>query len=288
VFGVPKVVLTGIESFDVLVGGGFPRGSVVLLTGDFEAGQEEFLITSAERLAALRERRARSRGNVFIPGETIWMTMMRHGADLLQSVSTRFHPDFYKRFSKGVKFEDFFEEYVKESPSLPREIMNEVIANDRKSKKPARDLEEIVKRAMSPGSLLLDSLTRTFRQKAPGNMMVLDSLTDLVRIFKKSPDDWNSLILFLHWIKRSSKNWGGITYMLFTRGVLEKALENELLTCFSDIIVFKSGGTSQGEYRTLSIKKFSGGFTERSEDVKIKITSRGLEVEKLRLIRRLT
>lgn len=279
-----EIVPTGIDSFDMLIGGGFPRGSVVLLMGGFDTGQDEFLITSAERIAARRKRETKTK-NVFIPKKTVWATVMRHSSDILHYVSTKFHPEFNDNFSKGVGFEDFFSDYARETPSLPREILNEITSNDRK--KQAKDLEEIARGALAPSSVLLDSLTKMFKEKAPGSMVVLDSLTDLARLFRNSNNDWNALILFLNWIKRSSRDWGGITYMLLNKGLLDERMENELLTCFSDILLFRSEVTSQGEIKALSVRKFSGGATGEIGEARLRITARGLEVERLKLIERL-
>jgi KaiC/GvpD/RAD55 family RecA-like ATPase len=40
-------VPTGVPDFDAIIKGGLPEGSVVLLTGDIGAGQQEFIYTSA-------------------------------------------------------------------------------------------------------------------------------------------------------------------------------------------------------------------------------------------------
>lgn len=70
-----EIVPTLIESFDLLIGGGFQRGSTVLLAGDFQGGQEEFLYTSSARLKTAGKRSK----NVYIPKKVVWATLMKLG-----------------------------------------------------------------------------------------------------------------------------------------------------------------------------------------------------------------
>jgi KaiC/GvpD/RAD55 family RecA-like ATPase len=277
-----EIVPTMIESFDLLIGGGFRRGNTVLLMGDFQAGQEEFLYTCVSRLGSSRKRLK----NLYVPKGAIWATLMKLGSDIESEVKSKFTPEFSESFLKNVVFEDFFEEYISEASILPTDIIREM-ETKKKVKTVPKDLEDLTRSSLTPASVLLDSLAKMFREKAKDVMVVVDSLTDLCRVFR-SPDEWNDLLLFLHWLKRSSRKWGGIIYTIFTTGTVDERREKELLPCFDNVLMFKTTATPQGEQKTLSVKKFSGEAARGDiGEVRVIITNNGLDVEKLKLIERL-
>ncbi|HID60245.1 MAG TPA: hypothetical protein EYP46_00095 [Hadesarchaea archaeon] len=283
-----KMISTGISSLDPIVSGGFQAGTFALLMGELGTGYDEFLITSACNLARLGSQRGAPKG-VQCPKEIWWATFMRQPSDIVDEVSDSFSPEFSDVFQKYVKLRDFFPEYAKTAPYLPRKIMDEFTKGKGAHKLP-KTFEELGKAGLSPSPLLLESLADFLDKRAPENMVVIHTLTDLVRMYRTSEEEWRSFLLFLHWVQRSVKRWGGVIYTTLMKGFLEPRMEAELLPCFDNILNFERETHGHTQQRVMSINKFKRLALPMEEVAKmqIKVTPRGgFEVERIRLVERL-
>ena len=269
---------SGIESFDMQIGGGFPRGSMVLLMGEIGAGQDEFAITVAERAASARNKGTGAK--VFIPRKIAWMCITRDREEVMRTAS-RFHSEFCSTFSKGVEFLDFFVHCLSSIP-LPVELAKDFQAEGSRP----RGMEGLVESGM-PGEIKLLSSMAGAYSKLAGDMVVIDSLTDLSMMFRSSGEQWKTLTVFLQWMKRSCMSAGGITYAILNRGPFDEKLESELCLPFTDIVVFSKRSAVHGETRTISIRKSSGRVVELPGETRLKMGQWGVELERAKLIRKL-
>lgn len=281
-----KTISTGVPSLDPVIGGGFQPGTLALLMGELGTGYDEFLITASCKLAGAGSRRE-APANQKCPKEVWWATFMRQPSDIIDEVSKSFSPEFSEVFRKQVKLKDFFPEYARTAPYLPSRIMEEFI---KEGHKPLKTLEDLGKAGLPSSTLLLESLADFLKKHAPDNVVVIHTLTDLARMYRTSEEEWRSFLLFLYWVQRSVKRWGGIIYTTLMKGFLEPKMEAEVLPCFDNILSFEREIHGHAQRRVMSISKFKRLAlpTEEVAKMQIKVTPRtGFEVERIRVVERL-
>ncbi|MDI6884463.1 MAG: hypothetical protein QMD00_05025, partial [Hadesarchaea archaeon] len=96
-------------------------------------------------------------------------------------------------------------------------------------------------------------------EHAPGNIVVLYTLSDLARLYSDSESKWYDFTLFIRGLQRAAKKWGGIIYLNMTAGLLEPRKEEEILACVDGVLEFgweEAGPTKRR--RVLYFKKFRG------------------------------
>lgn len=96
-----KKISTGIDSIDLVMKGGFPPGSFVLLLGEVGAGSTEFAFTSAIMLSLLKTKTpaaaAAEKGpGISIPDSVSYISLTRSKADILNEISLSFAPEYYE------------------------------------------------------------------------------------------------------------------------------------------------------------------------------------------------
>lgn len=243
---------TGISSFDSMVRGGFPPGSLVLLAGDAGAGNTEFAYTSAAMLSLLKNEPAmynsvKAQLEVFLTGEEklklpesiCYISFTHSKEDILRELEYAFPPEFARAWnSPGFIFKDF--------SSLG-------------SISPTWDIEKdwpSMKGMKGEGKLyLLREFISTLEFHAPNSLVIIDSLTRLIKVCSL---DWNDFIFLLEDMQKKSKKWDGIVYLLLGRGMVEKAKEEEMMDIADGVLVF--GWTEEGFTRqqTMHMTKFRG------------------------------
>jgi len=261
-----KNIPSGVISLDSLIGGGFPAGSLVLLRGQIGSGHKEFVMSSAIMMAAIKKGLIRPAvaEDILLPNEVWWVTFTRSPEDLLHEISLSFERDLYVLFRGNVKFKDFSQEYFRTSP-VPAEWVSESEVEARRGEKLSA-LESAfagVHRAVAAPAIrpktLLESLVAFLTEHAPGNAVVLYTLSDLARLYSDSESRWYDFTLFLRGLQRAAKKWGGIIYANMTANLLEPRKEEEISTCVDGVLEFEweaAGPTKRR--RILYFKKFRG------------------------------
>jgi archaellum biogenesis ATPase FlaH len=258
-----NVIPTGITSFDAAIGGGFPAGSLVVFAGEIGSGHDEFVMTASVMLAALKAGRlSRPSGeNIVLPEDIWWVTFTRPQSDLMSEIALSFDSDLYEQFQKQVKFKDLSGEYFATS-SVPLEWAMKNL--EKRVKETLTTLEKSLsgvyrrskQSSMKPKGMLR-SLAEFLTAKGPNNVVVLNTLTDLARLYSDSEARWYEFMMFLRGLQRVTKKWGGIIYANLDANLLEKRMEEEIAACVDGVAAFewvRSGPTEQR--RTLYIRKF--------------------------------
>lgn len=239
-----KRIPTGVADLDGIVKGGFPSGSTVLLWGDVGAGTQEFVYTSACKLAMARARplsRSWRLGSAcdgaYIPERICYVTFSRSRDGILQELSTSFNPDFFYAFRDMAVFKDFSSIYFKNTV-VPSSWTQQESPFESKS---GNVLEELVE--------FLDENGR-------GAMVVIDSLTDLIETEAVEIKD---LVAALKGMQRAAKTWDGIVYLILTRGILDKKFEQMIMDSVDGCLVFewKHYLTSSKRQRYMYVEKFT-------------------------------
>jgi archaellum biogenesis ATPase FlaH len=259
-----KIIPTGISSLDGSIGGGFPSGSLVLLIGDIGSGYNEFAMTSSVMLAATKAGRiALPPGkNIVLPEEIWWVTFTRKQSDLMSEMAPSFDSDLFELFRKQANFKDLSEAYFATS-SVPLEWVLKKPLNKGKEDEMLVTLGRMLaglyntEKPSSKPKDLLNSLADFLTERAPNNLVILNTLTDLAMLYSKSEADWYEFMVFLRGLQRATKEWGGLIYASLDANLLEERMEQEIAACVDGVLTFEwvqAGPTERR--RTLYIKKF--------------------------------
>lgn len=223
---VARSIPSGVADFDSIIKGGFPLGSVVLLVGELGAGQMEFALTSASKLAMVKER-PESGGfllgagkDSMLPDKICYITFSRSREDVLEELKEAFNNDFYSAFEKMVHFKDFSSAYFRKT-LVPRSWTGEsatLFSSD-----PVNDN-------------VLEGLVSFLDENAPGSMIIIDSLTDLV---VSANIEITDLVAVLRGMQRVAKKWGGIVYLVLTNNVLDERKQRMIMDSVDGSLVFE-------------------------------------------------
>lgn len=239
---------TGINSFDQILQGGLPSGSLVLLLGELGAGDFEFAITSCARLLMDRDSGI---GTEILPDKVIYISFTRSEEDIMKEIAFSF-PDFYETIRNNVKeerfiFKDFSDAYFAGS-FIPAEWLSSSTA--------ASSMESL--KWNEEKTNLIDSLIGYLDKNARNSIIIIDSLTALAR-YCLERIDWSDMIVFLRGLQRVSKNWNGLIYAILNKGIFDSSEEEEIMECVDGVFVFeweKLGPTQRN--RIMYLKKFRG------------------------------
>jgi len=291
-----KVMPTGIASLDGPIGGGFPAGSLVVLTGEVGSGNNEFAMTSSVMLAATKAGRLSPPPgkNIVLPGDIWWVTFTRPQSDLMGEMALGFDSDLYELFRKQANFKDLSEEYFATS-SVPLEWVSERLAEKRREEtlttlgKTLAGVYRLAERPSSKPKGMLNSLADFLTERGPNNVVILNTLTDLAMLYSESEARWYEFMIFLRGLQRATKKWGGLIYASLDANLLEGRMEQEIAACVDGVLTFEWVQAGPAERRrTLYIKKFrrlplsAGGAAMRFN---VNLTSSvGLQVIKPELI----
>jgi KaiC/GvpD/RAD55 family RecA-like ATPase len=240
-----KSIPTGVADFDSIIKGGFPAGSVVLLVGDIGAGQIEFALTSAAKLAMVKER-PESAGFILgagkgsrLPDNICYITFSRSRDEVLAELQTAFNGDFYEAFERVIKFKDFSSAYFRKT-MVPRSWAGEASS---------------IFTSGGSSENVLEDLVNYLDENAPGSMIVIDSLTDLV---VSANIEITDLIAVLRGMQRVAKKWGGIVYLVLTNNVLDEKKQRMIMDSVDGSLVFEWSryANSSRRQRYIYVEKF--------------------------------
>jgi KaiC/GvpD/RAD55 family RecA-like ATPase len=235
---------TGVADFDSIIKGGMPSGSLVLLLGEIGAGATEFALTSAARLSIVMQR-PRSADFMMggtvndraLPNRILYVTFTRTREDILRELRLSFNEEYADAFERNVEFKDFSSNYFRQSV-VPRSWTSGgggLFANE--------------------DGTVLEGLVDFLEANAPGNMVIMDSLTDLALNQRIEPGD---LVALLRGMQRISKVWNGLIYMVLTKDVLEDRQQKVLMDCVDGTLSFdwSKFTTSSMRQRYMHVEKF--------------------------------
>jgi len=240
-------VPAAVPDFDYMTGG-IPAGSVVLLIGEAGAGHQEFALTSAVHLMLHREDPvaydlflANARGPFVYPSGVVYVSATRSREQVLHEVRGSFEASYHDVLDRHLLFHDLSPSYFADSvvPSSWAAVPN-------------RLLEE---RPSDSSNDPLAGIAQAVEADGPGNLVIVDSLTDLL---VRRGIESESLLTLVKGLRRRAKAWDGVVYLLLSRGVAPEATEQALIDSVDGVLSFRWTASPRHSFRqrAMVIEKF--------------------------------
>lgn len=271
-----KHMPTGIPSFDPVLNGGVPLGSVILLAGGVGGGNVEFAYSSI--LSHAREKKAGNESNsehICYPEEIVYFTFTKLASSIRREIELSFRSD-KSIFEGPIRFIDLSKIYF-DASVVPREWYSNT------------DLVETLRTRRHEPANLLSELTEQLGTISENSLIVFDSLTEIAtQAF--SDVEWHQFISFLRGLQRVAKHWKTTYYMLMSDSILEPHKMAEIKDCCDAVINFEweeTGGRRR--QRVMFIEKFRIVMPALEEQDFVKFAVRitadgGFEVSNIRMV----
>ena len=271
-----KHMPTGIPSFDPVLNGGGPLGSVILLSGGSGGGNVEFAYSSV-----LSHARRQKNGqntipdNICNPKEIVYFTFTKLESSIRREIELSFHADA-EIFDGTVRFIDLSKIYF-DASVVPRDWYSNV------------DIVETIRSRHQEPENLISEITKQLGTIAPGSLIIFDSLTDIAT-GAVSEREWRQFISFLRGLQRVSKHWKTTYYLLISDAILEKRKMAEIKDCCDAVITFEWEDTGgRRRQRVMFIEKFRIVMPSLEEQDFVKFAVRitsdgGFEVSNIRMV----
>ncbi len=241
-----KKIPSGISDLDSILHGGLPAGSVVLLFTEIGAGGLEFTYTSSAKLLKVRETPkdltiilGDECKKAILPEKIFYISFSRSKEDILEEIKMSFNQDYYDAINAGLNFKDLSDGYFRRTmvPSSWTGRSGATIFSN------------------NGGTDLLTELVEFLDANASDNVVIIDSLTDLLT---NSNIDTEKLVTIVKGMRRASKSWGGIIYLLLSKGIVDKRIEYLLTDSVDGVFSFEWSKThrSSQRQRYMTVEKF--------------------------------
>ena len=272
----------GIRRLDTTIGGGAPSGSVVLLSGEAGAGGREFMYTSAVMNGL--EKADESLFDLYygdidpaasVPEEVHYISFTSEERQVTKEMSLAMDSEIVESGLSAVEFHDLSAEFFRLSP-VPRDwYANRTVD--------IQDLGHHQERRTVPEALG-DLLT----QHASGNLVVIDSLTDLIGASSEDLD-WRNIPVLLKGIARAAFEWEGMVLVYLNHETLPDREHGQLIDAADGTLMFEweSGGSARA--RTMFVRQFRGVLSRVEEENIVRfetdIGDAGFDISDVRKIR---
>ncbi len=279
---------TGIKTFDVNINEGFPAGSVILLLEDVGAGGREFLYTSIYNINNLKNNQndpARIKSDhknfsdndmnntLMLPNNICYVSISKSRDDILTENAYAFQKGYYEAVKDGVVFKELSDIYFRHS-----------IAQNLWSEK-----KGIVGFNSVSDKNILEELSEFMNENAQGNIVIIDSLTDLL-VNQIDYLNRTDFIMFLKGMVNISKTWNGLIYLILSANILEKQMQEIINDVVDGVLVFEWFDKGSVKMRrNLYISKFRGLIPQLEQNKIAKFETKitydgGFEVSNVRKI----
>ncbi|MDQ2055113.1 MULTISPECIES: HTR-like protein [Halobellus] len=272
----------GVSRFDRVVDGGAPLGTVVLLVGEPGAGAREFMYTSATMNAVAHTDRdlfelhyGDLHADATLPPEVHYLSFTADESNVRREMSYVLDDDIVSAATEHIDVRDFSPEYFQLSP-VPREwYLGETTT--------LQDLGGREERAD-----VLTALGQYLNDNAADNLVIIDSITDLVAAISDEMA-WNDIAMLIRGLGKAAHRWGGLVLAYASRETLERTELGHLMDAADGTLQFEweSGGSKRA--RTMVVQEFRGVLSQiESEDIvrfETEIHEGGFDVSDVRKIR---
>ncbi|WP_415383157.1 RAD55 family ATPase [Halosimplex sp. TS25] len=274
----------GVRQLDTTIGGGAPTGSVVLVAGEGGAGSREFLHTSTLMNALGRTDEdlhslyyGDLAANARPPDEVHFVSFTADEERFADEVGMTVGDDIVDAGMDAVRYHDLSEQYFHRSP-VPRDWYAEETA----------DIKDL--RARQERDDILGELGRLLVQHAPGNLVVIDSLSDLISTAGRDENvNWSDVVFLIKGLQKGANRWNGVILAHVGRETVSDTEYGQLVDSVDGTLEFQwaSGGSTRA--RTLVVKQFRGVLSgiddENIVQFETEIGDGGFDISDVRKIR---
>ncbi len=272
----------GISRLDQIIGGGAPRGSVVLVASDVGAGGREFCYTSVviNGLGLADDELfdhyyGPLEGETALPEEIHYISFT-HGRAAVENEMTRLLDHaLVSRGMEHVSVAELAHEYFQSTP-VPREWY---------TGSPG-DITELGDRHSRRD--VLDAFASYLTEHADSSLVIVDSVTDLV-VSQDAGPDLRDLTVLLKGLARAMRRWDGLLLLLLNTDVLTETQFGRLNEASDGTLLFEweRGGTERD--RTLIVQQFRGVLSQLEDEnvvqFETEITQDGLDISNVKKVR---
>lgn len=273
----------GINRLDSTIRGGAPAGSVVLLSGEAGAGAREFMYTTA-----VMNGLAQTGHDLFdlhygdlpaeatLPDEVHYISFTNNESELRSTISTSMDEEIAENGLEAVSFESLAKQYFHISP-VPRNWYASQ----------STDIQSLAGRHEEREGLLA-ALGERLSNRSPGNLVILDSLSDLVGAMGEEIT-WSDINYLINGLEKASHRWGGLLLVHVNHETLTDVQQGQLIENCHGTLQFQweTGGSTRA--RTMVVKKFQGVLSQIEDENIVKfetdIGDAGFDISDVRKIR---
>ena len=272
----------GVQQLDSVIQGGAPVGSVVLLSGEAGAGSREFMHTSAVMNALGRVDEdlfdlhyGSLAADAVLPDEVHYLSFTASEAQLGAELRMEMDDELVAAGMDGFEFHELSERYFHMSP-VPRQWYADQTPN-------IKDL-----RARHERTDLLGAFGMKLSEIAPDNLVVIDSLSDLVSAMGEDVD-WTDITFLVSGLQKAAFDWGGLILLHVNPQTLSGIRHGQLSDAAHGTLEFAwaSGGSTRA--RTLVVKQFRGVLSQIEEEnivqFETELGDAGFDISDVRKIR---
>ncbi len=273
----------GVNRLDSIIKGGAPPGSVVLVAGEAGAGSREFLYTSAvmNGLADAGHdlfdlHYGDLSPNARLPEEVHYISFTASEDQLREQFAMSMDAELAEPGIEEVNFVSLERQFFHVSP-VPRNWYAEETPDIRNLRKRHEDREE-----------LLTALGDELSGRAPGNIVVIESLSDLIGAIGDHLD-WSDVSYLVKGLARAAHAWRGLILLHLNHETLTPERYGQLMDACSGTMEFnwETGGSTRA--RTLVVKQFRGVLSRLEDEDIVKfeteLGSTGFDISDVRKIR---
>lgn len=243
----------GISRLDKTLQGGAPPGSVVLLSGEAGAGAREFMHTAAvlNGVKQVNEEQfnlhyGRLPENATMADEIHYLSFTADRAQFEQEVKLSMEDKLASEGLAQVNFESLAPRYFQKSP-VPQEWYADA------GESPAHS------------ATLLDVFAETLNEHAEGNLVIIDSLSDLIDTTGHELN-WVDIIYFLKGLRSVAHDWGGLVLVHVDHEAITDVQHGQLVDSCTGAFTFSWATGGSVLARTLVLRSFQGVLSRISED----------------------
>jgi archaellum biogenesis ATPase FlaH len=273
----------GINRLDQMIQGGAPTGSVVLLSGEAGAGAREFMYTCAvmnglvqtdEELFDLHY--GDLHRDAIEPDNVHYITFTSDRSQLRREIGTVMEEDIASAGLEPVEFCSLSRQFFHVSP-VPRNWYASETPNIKNLRKRHEEREGLL-------SALGDELSR----RAPGSIVIIDSLSDLVATLGEDLE-WSDVAYVVKGLQKAAYEWDGLILLHVNGQTLSEEHHGQLVDAVTGTLDFswESGGSTRA--RTLVVKQFRGVLSQIEDEnivqFETELGDAGFDISDVRKIR---
>lgn len=249
----------GVARIDGVLGGGSPPGTTLLLAGESGAGAREFAYTAAAMNAL-----GRADADLFdlyygalgsaasLPPEVHYLSFTADRGNVAREMGYTMADEIVEPVVDEIRFRDFSPEYFQLS-KIPREwyVGEAQTVRDLGARRSHQDV--------------LGALGDYLNEHAAGNLVVIDSISDLVGALGDDLE-WSDVTTLVRGLTKAAHNWDGLILLHVNTDTLTDTELGVLMHAAAGTFEFtwESGGSRRA--RTMAVRQFRGVLSQLEEE----------------------